>query len=127
LIYFIDILLYRLGGLTRRTFVFGPMTDDDGVGLHADAERCRRDLDKNVHVSGPVTDSAISLAVERCRRNLGDSLVVLGFCLADVIHGPAFNAEGRLAENLDVGVGDFQTERRKHVILVVLDRLEAPI
>jgi hypothetical protein len=44
------------------------MTDDDGVGLHADAERCRRDLDKNVHVSSPVTDSAISLTVERCRR-----------------------------------------------------------
>ena len=43
------------------------MTDDDGVGLHADAERCRRDLDKNVHVSGPVTDSD-PIAAERYRR-----------------------------------------------------------
>ena len=89
MIYFIDILLYRRGGLTRRTFVFGPMTDDDGVGLHADAERCRRDLDKNVHVSGPVTDSAISLAVERYRRDLDDSLVAIVYGKMSSLSGSA--------------------------------------
>jgi hypothetical protein len=65
---------------------------------------------------------------ERYRRELDESVVgiVIVLCLADVAQGPSLNAEGGLTEDLDVGVLDFQPERRQHVCLVVLDRFEAP-
>ena len=69
MIYLIYNLLYRRSGIRRRAFFPGPMTDENGRREPATDERCRRDLDKNVHVSGPVTDSD-PVAAERCRRGV---------------------------------------------------------
>ena len=113
------LLQYRRSGLRRRAFFPGPMTDGNERREPATDERYRRDLDKNVHVSGPVTDSAISLAAERYRRD------VRAFLIAEVTQGPALNAEGRISDDFDVRVVELDSKRIEHVGLVILNCPEA--
>ena len=53
-------------------------------------------------------------------------LAILGFSLSDVAKSPSLDAESGLTKDSDVCVVDLQSERLKHVGLIILDGLEAP-